>query len=134
MSAEYEVFREIIAHRKLAPQRERVTAMRQSGMAEDAIADEIGVSRTTVHYALAFWGIKLSKGQVNYRSNPRKEERRCAICEALLVDGVCPVCEMFAKAPDYDTVDDASFWGPLLPPAERQVREGAPLCEVLLGG
>ncbi len=97
MSAEYEAFREIIAHRKLAPQRERVTAMRQSGMAERAIADELGVNLSTVHYALAFWGVK-PKAKVQHRRRRLKGEIYCSRCKILLAhapqgkDGVCGWC------------------------------------------
>ena len=138
MSAEYEAFREISAHRKLAPQRERVTAMRMSGMCEEAIADELGASRTTVHYALAFWGVKPEvKVQYRNRGTTVKRATRCGRCEVLLAyapkgnERLCGWCLAEVADPVSEPVIS---WGPLLPSVDRVVRDGPPICELLLGG
>lgn len=135
MSAVEESVRMIRAHKQIQSQRDNVTAMRQSGMAEDAIAEAIGVSRTTIHYALAFWGVKVSKGEVHYRKYPPRPQPRshCSECGELLQNGECSVCALFAEEPTPEAYDDRSFWGPLLPPVQRAAREGPPLCEVLEG-
>ncbi len=63
--------------------------------------------------------------------------QHCPVCGVLIVAGQpCSDCaadreeRLWREA----ELDDSSFCGPTLPPREKKAREGAPLCEVFIGG
>lgn len=59
----------------------------------------------------------------------------CPVCEILIPPGqACPYCAADAEARAMRRAELDGGLGPTLPPRERVVREGPPLCEVLLGG
>lgn len=63
--------------------------------------------------------------------------QHCPVCDVLIVAGQpCPDCAADKEAREWREaeLDDSSFCGPTLPPREKKAREGAPLCEVFIGG
>jgi rubrerythrin len=65
----------------------------------------------------------------------RSPLRPCPKCGVLITPGQpCPDCAADKEARRQAELDDSSFWGPTLPPIERVVREGPPMCEIWLGG
>jgi hypothetical protein len=62
--------------------------------------------------------------------------QHCPVCGVLIAPGQpCPDCEADKREKQWREMElDTSFGGPTLPPKERVVREGPPMCEVMLGG